>query len=148
MPNDRDAEPSTDLSVEVNGLAFECLRAGDGDRLALRPYGFPDDAGSMQPVLDRLADAGFTAVAPYTRGYAPTDPAPDGDYSPRALAADAVALGETLPERLDADADGPVLVGHDWGAVAAYATDRADPDAFARMAALAVPPGLQMLLAR
>ncbi len=135
-------------TVTANGLEFECLRAGDGDRLALCLHGFPDDAGSMRPLLDRLADAGFTAVAPYTRGYAPTDPAPDGDYSPQALAADAVALGETLPETLDADADDPVLVGHDWGAVAAYAADRGNPDAFARMATLAVPPGFQTLLAR
>lgn len=146
MPDDRDAEPSTDLSVEANGLAFECLRAGDGDRLALCLHGFPDDAGSMRPLLERLADAGFTAVAPYARGYAPTDPAPDGDCSPRALAADAVALGETLPERLDADAADPVLVGHDWGAVAAYAADYTDPNAFDRMATLAVPPGFEALL--
>ena len=73
MSDDRDTEPSTDLSVEANGIDFECLRAGDGDRLALCLHGFPDDAGSMRPVLERLADAGFTAVAPYIRGYAPTD---------------------------------------------------------------------------
>ena len=146
MSDDRDTEPSTDLSVEANGIDFECLRAGDGDRLALCLHGFPDDAGSMRPVLERLADAGFTAVAPYTRGYAPTDPAPDGDYSARALGADAVALAEALPEELDTDAGAPVLVGHDWGAVAAYAADRADPDAFERMATMAVPPGFEALL--
>ena len=99
MSDDQDTEPSTDLSVEANGLEFECLRAGDGDRLALCLHGFPDDAGSMRPLLERLADAGFTAVAPYTRGYAPTDPAPDGDYSARALGADAVALAEALEDR-------------------------------------------------
>ena len=146
MSDDRDTEPSTDLSVEANGIDFECLRAGDGDRLALCLHGFPDDAGSMRPVLERLADAGFTAVAPYTRGYAPTGPAPDGDYPARALGADAVALAEALPEELDTDAGAPVLVGHDWGAVAAYAADRVDPDAFERMAAMAVPPGFEALL--
>ncbi|PSQ40528.1 alpha/beta hydrolase [Halobacteriales archaeon QS_9_68_42] len=146
MSDDRDTEPSTDLSVEANGIDFECLRAGAGDRLALCLHGFPDDAGSMRPVLERLAGTGFTAVAPYTRGYAPTGPAPDGDYPARALGADAVALAEALPEELDTDAGAPVLVGHDWGAVAAYAADRVDPDAFERMATMAVPPGFEALL--
>lgn len=133
-------------TVEANGLSFECLRAGDGDRLALCLHGFPDDAGSMAPVLDALADGGFTAVAPYMRGYGPTDPAPDGDYSPQALGADAVALAGRLGETLDVDGDDPVLVGHDWGAVAAYAADRTDPDAFDRMVTMAVPPGFDPLV--
>ncbi len=50
--------------VDASGLTFECLYAGDGDRLALCLHGFPDNAGSMNPVLWRLADAGFTAVPP------------------------------------------------------------------------------------
>jgi len=145
MSDDQDTEPSTDLSVEANGIDFECLRTGDGDRLALCLHGFPDDAGSMRPVLDRLADAGFTAVAPYMRGYAPTDPAPHGDYSAGALGSDAVALADVLSGTLDV-AGGPVLVGHDWGAVAAYAADRTDPDAFDRLVTLAVPPGFEPLL--
>ena len=146
MPEDQNAETPTHLTVEANGLEFECLRAGTGDRLALCLHGFPDDAGSMRPLLDRLADAGFTAVAPYMRGYAPTDPAPDNDYSARALGTDAVALVGALPEKLGVAGDDPVLVGHDWGAVAAYAADRADPDAFERMVAMAVPPGFEALL--
>ena len=51
-----------------------------------------------------------------------------------------------MPAELDVDADDPVLVGHDWGAVAAYAADRTDPDAFDRMVAMAVPPGFEALL--
>ena len=55
MPEDQNAETPTRLTVEANGLEFECLRAGTGDRLALCLHGFPDDAGSMHPLLDRLA---------------------------------------------------------------------------------------------
>ena len=133
-------------TVEANGLAFECLAVGDGDRLALCLHGFPDDAGSMAPLQSRLADAGYTAVAPYMRGYAPTDPAPDGDYSARALGADAVALAEAYAEREDLDE--AVLVGHDWGAVAGYVAALQSPETFDRMATLAVPPRFDALLFR
>jgi pimeloyl-ACP methyl ester carboxylesterase len=144
MSSERAESELRDGSIEANGVSFEYLRAGDGDRLALCLHGFPDDAGSMAPVLDRLADAGFTAVAPYMRGYGPTGPAPDGEYSASALGADAVALADGLGE--DFGLDDAVLVGHDWGAVAAYAADRTDPEAFSRMVAMAVPPGFEPLL--
>jgi pimeloyl-ACP methyl ester carboxylesterase len=131
-------------TVDANGISFECLRVGDGDRLALCLHGFPDDAGSMVPVMLNLADAGYTAVAPYMRGYGLTDPAPDGDYSATALGRDAVALRTALAERFDVE--DAYLVGHDWGAVASYAADRVDPEAFERMATMAVPPGFDALL--
>jgi pimeloyl-ACP methyl ester carboxylesterase len=131
-------------TVDANGLSFECLRVGDGDRLALCLHGFPDDAPSMVPVMLNLADAGYTAVAPYMRGYGPTDAAPDDDYSARALGQDAISLKIALSERFDVD--DAYLVGHDWGAAAAYAADRTDPDAFERMATMAVPPGFDALL--
>jgi pimeloyl-ACP methyl ester carboxylesterase len=139
-----DAERIRRHTIDANGISFECLRVGDGDRLALCLHGFPDDAGSMVPVMLNLADAGYTAVAPYMRGYGPTDPAPDGDYSATALGQDAVALRTALSERFDVD--DVYLVGHDWGAVAAYAADRVDPEAFERMATMAVPPGFDALL--
>jgi len=120
--------------VTANGLTFECLRQGDGDRLALCLHGFPDDAGSMRPLLARFADAGFTAVAPYMRGYGPTDPAPDGDYTTMAMAKDAMALAEEL------DGEDPVLVGHDWGAAGAYAAAAVAPEQFSHLVTLAVPP--------
>jgi len=135
-----DAAPESDTagldrdSVEANGLTFEYLERGDGDQLALCLHGFPDDAGSMRPVLERLADAGYRAVAPYMRGYAPTEPAPDGDYTVEALGSDAVALAETL-----GDGD-TLLVGHDWGASAAYAAGTAAPEQFDALATMAVPP--------
>jgi pimeloyl-ACP methyl ester carboxylesterase len=133
-------------TVEANGLAFECLEIGDGDRLALCLHGFPDDAGSMVPLGSRLADAGYTAVAPFMRGYAPTESAPDGDYSAGALGADAVALAAAYAER--EGFEGAVLVGHDWGAVAGYVAALQSPETFDRMAALAVPPRFDALLPR
>lgn len=120
--------------VKANGLEFEYLRQGNGDRLALCLHGFPDDAGTMRPLLDRLAEAGFTAVAPYMRGYGPTDPAPDGDYTMGAVAGDAIALADELG---DGEA---VLVAHDWGAAAGYAAGAIAPEKFSHLVTLAVPP--------
>jgi pimeloyl-ACP methyl ester carboxylesterase len=121
-------------TVTANGLAFEYLTHGDGDRLALFLHGFPDDAGTFEPLLERFADAGFTAVAPYMRGYGPTERSPDGDYTAGTLGRDAIALADEL------DGENPVLVGHDWGAVAAYTAASIDPGRFSHMAAMAVPP--------
>ncbi|MFO7927242.1 MAG: alpha/beta fold hydrolase [Halobacteriota archaeon] len=130
--------------VDANGLTFECLHSGGGDRLALCLHGFPDNAGSMAPIMWRLVEEGFTAVAPFTRGYAPTDPAPDGTYSARVLGRDAVALAGALATEFDTE--DAVLVGHDWGAAAAYAADRVDSDAFSKLVAMAVPPGFNALV--
>ena len=124
--------------VTANGLDFECLTWGDGDRLALCLHGFPDDPGTFEPLADRLSDAGFTVVAPYMRGYGPTGPAPDDDYGATALGADAVALADALDD--EDDFEDAVLVGHDWGAVAAYDAARNEPDRFSRIVTMAVPP--------
>ena len=45
---------------------------------------------------DALADAGFRAVAPFSRGYAPTDVPADGRYQTGALARDANASGDRV----------------------------------------------------
>lgn len=82
----------------------------------------------------RLAYAGFTAVAPYMRGYAGTDKAPDGRYSIAQLSRDASELARVIGGQ---DA---VLIGHDWGAVAAYAAGNTTPNRFSRIVAMAVPP--------
>ena len=83
----------------------------------------PDTAHTWEHLLPALADAGFRAVAPFMRGYAPTAIPADGVYQIGALVADAVALHEALGG--DADA---VLIGHDWGAETAYlARNRVKP---------------------
>ena len=120
--------------VTANGIDFEYLTQGDGDRLALCLHGFPDDAGTFEPLSSRLADAGFTAAAPYMRGYGPTDRAPNGDYTAGALGRDAIALADEL------GGENPILVGHDWGAVAAYTAASIDPDRFSHIVTMAVPP--------
>ena len=121
-------------TVRANGLQFGVLEAGSGP-LALCLHGFPDAAYTWRHLLPALAGAGFHAVAPFMRGYAPTAVPADGAYHLGALVADAVALHEVLGG--DANA---VLIGHDWGAEAAYGAAAFAPDRWRRLVTLAVPP--------
>jgi len=121
-------------TVRANGLQFGVLEAGSGP-LALCLHGFPDAAHTWRHLLPALAGAGFHAVAPFMRGYAPTAVPADGAYHLGALVADAVALHEVLGG--DANA---VLIGHDWGAEAAYGAAAFAPGRWRRLVTLAVPP--------
>lgn len=125
----------TQGQVTANGIEFAYLEAGEGP-LALCLHGFPDSAWGWRHQLPALADAGYRAVAPFMRGYAPTSLAPDGVYQTGALAADACALHEVLGGDSDA-----VILGHDWGAVATYGAASLEPDRWSKVVGAAVPPG-------
>jgi pimeloyl-ACP methyl ester carboxylesterase len=127
----------TDISfAAANGLQFGYLQAGQpGAPLALCLHGFPDSAHTWRHLLPVLADLGYHAVAPFLRGYAPTQVPADGCYQLGALVADAVALHESL-----GGDDRAVLIGHDWGAMTAYGAIAFAPERWRRAVTLAVPP--------
>ena len=125
-------EPS-ETRVTANNLDFVVLEMGKGP-LALCLHGFPDSPWTWRHLLPALADAGFRAVAPYMRGYAPTAIPADANYYPAALSSDACALHEVLGGDQRA-----VLIGHDWGASAVYGAS-AEADRWRRLVAMAVPP--------
>ncbi|HUC35876.1 MAG TPA: alpha/beta hydrolase [Acidimicrobiales bacterium] len=123
-------------TVSANGVQFTYLTDGPADGpLALCLHGFPDTAHSWRYLLPTLADAGYRAVAPWLRGYAPSEVAPDGCYQAGAIGSDACALHEAL--RGDSEA---VLIGHDWGAAAAYSAGPFQPERWRRIVTMAVPP--------
>jgi pimeloyl-ACP methyl ester carboxylesterase len=126
--------PITDGRVTANELEFAYLEAGSGP-LALCLHGFPDSAWTYRFLLPALADAGFHAVAPFMRGYAPTAVPGDGRYQTAVLGLDAGALHEALGG--DGEA---VLIGHDWGAMATYVAANHEPDRWRRVVTMAVPP--------
>lgn len=127
------------LTVTANGVDFACLAMGSGP-LALCLHGFPDSAGSWRHLMPALADAGFRAVAPWMRGYAPTTVPADGAYQTGALATDANALHEAL-----GGGDDAVIIGHDWGAFATYGAAVAQPERWRRVVAMAVPPAAALM---
>ncbi|MCC7360318.1 MAG: alpha/beta fold hydrolase [Anaerolineales bacterium] len=98
-------------------------------------HGFPDLPHTFHDQMQALAQAGYRVVAPYMRGYFPTEAPPDVSYEAAALAQDVLAL-------IDALADQPViLIGHDWGAAAAYRAAVLAPERIARLITIAVPYG-------
>ena len=121
--------------VDANGLRFGYLEAGAGP-LVLLVHGFPDTAYTWDATMPRLAAAGYRAVAPFTRGYHPTAIPAEPAYDPETLARDLVALIDGLR----APGEGPVsVVGHDWGAAAAYAAAALAPDKLRLLVTLAIP---------
>jgi pimeloyl-ACP methyl ester carboxylesterase len=110
-------------TVRVNGTEFSYLESGPPEGpLALCLHGFPDTAHTWRHLMPALAQSGYRAVAPWMRGYAPTEIPADGIYQVGALAVDACALHDAL----GADGDA-VLVGHDWGAYASYGAASLQP---------------------
>ncbi len=96
--------------VQANGLRFHYLEMGEGP-LALCLHGFPDSPYTYRYLLPELAKAGYRAVAPFNRGFAPTEvPADRHHVHTSTMVTDAVALHEALGG--DGDA---VLIAHDWG---------------------------------
>jgi len=123
-------------SVEANGLRFAYVEEGEGP-LVLLLHGFPDNALSWDRVMPALADAGYRAVAPYTRGYPPSEAPADGRYDPAARADDVAGLIDAL-----GGGEPAVVVGHDWGASAAYAAIVFHPGKIRRAVTIAIgPPG-------
>jgi len=126
----------TQAQVGANGLTFGYLEAGPADGpLALCLHGFPDAAPTWRYLLPALAEAGYHAVAPWLRGYAPTTVPEDGHYQSEVVGLDACALHAALGGRDDA-----VLIGHDWGALAAYAAVHDPGTTWRRAVTMAVPP--------
>lgn len=124
------------VEFELPRLRMTALTWGPPDgRLALCVHGFPDSAHSWRLLAPMLVAKGFRVVAPFTRGYAPTGPAPDGDYHLGALMSDLIDLHEHLGGESDT-----VLIGHDWGCFTANGLAAYAGSPFGSYVSMALPP--------
>ena len=122
--------------AEFNDVTLDYLTFGPDDGpLALCLHGFPDTRETFRFLTPHLAAQGFRVVTPAMRGYAPSTVSKTGNYQLATLANDANRLHEVLggDERA-------ILIGHDWGAAAAYPALGAEPDRWRRAVTIAVPP--------
>lgn len=124
------------LDVTAPEVAIKALSWGEpGNPVALCLHGFPDTAYGWRRVAPRLVAAGWHVVAPFMRGYAPTSIPTDGSYHIGALMHDALqvydAVGATGRD---------VVIGHDWGAMAATGLAALPDSPFAKAVIMSVPP--------
>ncbi|HZD66684.1 MAG TPA: alpha/beta hydrolase [Acidimicrobiales bacterium] len=121
--------------IAANGITFDYLEMGRGP-LALCMHGFPDTPFTYRHLLPALADAGFHTVAPFGRGFAPTELPPLRHHvHTSVMVADQMALARALgggPEAL--------LVAHDWGAVGAWGALSRAPGLWGRAVIINIPP--------
>ncbi|QUR68611.1 alpha/beta fold hydrolase [Mycobacterium spongiae] len=103
--------------------------------IALCLHGFPDTAYGWRKVAPRLAESGWRVVAPFMRGYAPSSIPADGSYHVGAMMDDALlvrsAAGATEHD---------VVIGHDWGALAASGLAAMPDSPFEKAVIMSVPP--------
>jgi pimeloyl-ACP methyl ester carboxylesterase len=116
-------------------LIFDVTDSGpaDGDVVVLL-HGFPQNRREWTAVAARLNDAGYRTLAPDQRGYSPgARPQGRRAYVQSELVADIVALVDA------SGADRVHLVGHDWGALVAWAFASRHPERLLTLTAISVP---------
>ncbi len=108
---------------------------GRGDAQAvLALHGFPQTHRCWDDVVVGLVAAGRRVLVPELRGYSPTArPADDAAYGLGPVVSDVVALLD------DAGLEQVDLLGHDWGAVAAWGTAARRPERVSSLVAVSVP---------
>jgi pimeloyl-ACP methyl ester carboxylesterase len=121
-------------TVTANGLRFAYLEAGSrADPMVLLLHGFPDNPWSWEHQFEPLAARGYRVVAPFMRGYAPSEVPPDGRTDFTTLGHDAVEIVRVLN-----DGNACLAVGHDIGALQLQAAIAEARALFPRPAFIAV----------
>lgn len=101
--------------------------------LVLLLHGFPDTPHTWDEVAPVLIAAGYRVVRPFLRGYHPSEVPADGRYDAETLGGDVLALLDALGERE------AIVIGHDWGALAAFAAAGLAPERLRLLVTMAVP---------
>ena len=105
---------------------------GDGPDIVLL-HGFPDTPYSYAELQRELSGAGWRVSVPWLRGYHRETLVAGRPYDPETLGRDVLALLDAI------GAPRAVLVGHDWGALAAYVAATIAPERVRGLVTLAIP---------
>jgi pimeloyl-ACP methyl ester carboxylesterase len=127
--------PGYNIELSVGPYTFPARSAGPSDGpLVLLLHGFPESSWEWHEQIDALASAGYRAVAPEQRGYAPNArPESVEDYSIDQLVGDVIGMANAL------GASTFHLVGHDWGAIVAWHVAAAHPERLETLTIVSVP---------
>lgn len=106
-----------------------------GGPVVLLLHGWPDDVRTWDAIVPRLVEAGFRTIAPFTRGFGPTTFLQPGTIRSGQLS----ALGSDVLDFAAAlGLERYAVLGHDWGARAAYQAASQAPQAVTHCIALCV----------
>lgn len=120
--------------AQIGGVKIHYAKAGGGEKLVVLLHGFPEFWYSWRKQLAALSDQ-YTVVAPDLRGYNLSDkPARVADYKIDKSVDDVCGLIRHLGYEKAA------VVGHDWGAIIAWAMAETHPEYVSKLCALQVPP--------
>ena len=119
-----------DEVTTVNGVNYHYVIGGEGPAIVLL-HGWPTTWYLWHEVMPGLAEAGYTVIAPDSRGQGDTALA-EGGYDPQTVADDIRALVGSL------GIDSHYIAAHDLGTWVAYAYANEYPDAVERLVVLDV----------
>jgi pimeloyl-ACP methyl ester carboxylesterase len=122
-------------SLTINGNEMAYLEMGSGP-LFLCAHGFPDHAYSFEAQFSHFAEQGYHMVAPFMRGYGPPLTEENPGFSALETSADIEQLIQAL-----SPTEKVVLLGHDWGASAAYGAALRIPGKIEKLITVSVPYG-------
>jgi pimeloyl-ACP methyl ester carboxylesterase len=121
--------------IETNGIKLHVVLAGPKDgQPVLLLHGFPEFWYGWRQQIPALAEAGYRVIVPDQRGYNLSDkPKGARSYSVDVLANDILGLIDALGY------DKVHLIGHDWGAIIAWALAVWHPERLHKLGILNVP---------
>ena len=121
------------VDVVADDARLRCGLRGSGP-VVLCAHGFPDNYRSYRHQIPALCDKNYRVVSVAMRGYEPSSVCQRGRYDVATLGRDLCQVAEAVSP------DEPVrLIGHDWGAVAAFAASALRPERFSQLVTMAVP---------
>jgi len=122
------------IELHANGINFSALEAGNANApLVVLLHGFPDNAYTWDKNIPALVNAGFRVVAPFLRGYPPTEIPADNRFDYTTLALDVKCIIEILSD------EPAFLIGQDWGAAITYGVLAAFPEIVKKAVVMAIP---------
>lgn len=124
------------ITVETATLAIGCELSGpaDGHPVVLL-HGWPDDVRTWDRILPALHRARFKTIVPYLRGFGATR----FRFAETTRSGQLSALGQDLLDLADGlGLEHFAVVGHDWGARAAYIASCLAPRRVTRCVAISV----------
>jgi pimeloyl-ACP methyl ester carboxylesterase len=119
-------------TISGGGQQYVFSTAGEGPDLVLL-HGFPDTPYSWDEIERVLVGAGWRVTVPWLRGYRQETIVAGRRYDPETIGRDALGLLDAI------GVSSAVLVGHDWGALIAYAAAALAPERVRAIATFGIP---------